>query len=301
MNYIYHVFSSKKTSVYNFERYPTILSITTLRHFDKDSSIFVIDRTPDLHDWEHFPQKLKFEVITDTRQKIKELPLLQNRLFDIKNLIPSIGENITYVDSDVFWIKKFTPTIFDNQLSLKIKKNKYWYANSGFFYFKKNTLGHECFNIWEETLSNWKKQKSLFCFFQNFYGSNLISNVGDEGIMGFLINRRGWLDKVNCCLEPALTGEEIKKSTKLIHILSHTTTNKIQAAFCIKEINNILRKNLDKKEIEKFGYDVKFKGNLYLKNFTKDSFNLFKTIQKNSNCSEGIYKKNKKNNKIFFI
>lgn len=307
MNYIYHVFSSKKTSVYEFERYPIILSIATLRNFDQESPIAVIDRTPQFHDWEDFPKRFKFEVVKNTKKKIKDLPLLQNRLFDIKNLLPYIGEDVTYVDSDVFWLEKFSPQIVNDQISLKIKKNKYWYANSGFFYFKKNTLGHEYFNIWEDTLSNWKTQKNLLCFLNDFYGSNSTSNIGDEGIMGFLINELGWLDKINPCLEPALTGGQIQESPKLIHILSHTTTKKIQAAFRVKEINNIIRKNLNKKDIQKFSCDTKFKGDLNLKDFINNNVQLFKKTQKNfSHRTTKIGNENSVENdiarhKIFFL
>lgn len=295
MNYIYHIFSNKKSSVYDFKSYPIVLSIATLRNFDQDSPIFVIDKTPQFHDWDNFPKKFKFQIITNCKKEIKDLPLIQNRLFDINNLLPFIDNDITYVDSDIFWINQFTPQINNDQISLKIKKNKnYWYANSGFFYFKKNTLGHKYFEEWEETLRNWKKQRSLLCFLKNFYGSNNDYNIGDEGLMGYLINRQGWLDKINPCIEPILTGENPKKNKfNLIHMLSYNTKNKISKAFQIKEINKILKKNLNKREIKNFGFDEQFNGNLNLKDF----------MNQDHNSSHGLDKKINKTNieqKYFF-
>lgn len=279
MNYIYHVFSTKVSSVYEFTRYPTILSIATLRNFDKKSSIFVIDRTPNFHDWENYPKKFNFEVVTNTQPKIKNLPILQNRLYDVKNLLSLIKGDVVYVDSDVFWTNEFTPRILNNKLSLVLQKQKYWYANSGFFYFRKNTLGHEYFEIWEETLRNWEKQKSLSCFLKNFYGSFETHHVGDEGIMGFLINRKDWLNRINPCKEPTLIDDQEKTNiTNLIHVLSHTTIDKIKTAFRVKKINNILRKNLDIEQIKKFGCGDNFFGDLDLENF-KNNVKIFKKTQ----------------------
>lgn len=303
MNYIYHVFSSNFLPIYKFTRYPTVLSIASLRNFDEKSSVFVIDRTPNFHDWEDYPKKLNFEVIKNTNPKIDSLPLLQNRLRDIKDFLPFLSGDITYIDSDVFWVKKFTPKVLDNKISMILQKNKYWYANSGFFNFKKNSLGHEYFNIWEDTLANWKNQKSLSCFLKNFYGSDLPCHVGDEGIMGFLINRRGWLEKINPCKEPTLIDNQKKtKISNLIHILSNTTSDKIKIVFRIKELNNILRKKLDIEQIKKFGCGGEFHGDLDLENFEKN-VQIFKKTQDNIVYSATGNKNinDKRSHRLFFI
>ena len=63
MDLVYHVFSKEKTSFFKFNRCPILLSIATYRAFYPSDRIFVIDRTPQNHDWIDYPDRLNFKIL----------------------------------------------------------------------------------------------------------------------------------------------------------------------------------------------------------------------------------------------
>lgn len=253
LSYVYTAFSSEKTSVYQHQRCPIVLSIATLRVFDKISKVFVIDRTPENHDWLGFPKKLNFEVLTDVTS-FNHLPPIQHRLADIKHLLHHFGRNIVFCDADVFWTAPYKPIMVEDKLSLVIQpRGDYEYVNSGFFYFRKGTAGHEMFEIWEDTLMNWRSDTELVPFLTRFYGVESESNIGDEGIMGYLINKAGMRDKVQNSEEPTLYGGSMESPTRLAHLLSCLHPDKISLAFRISEIRSVLRSVLTPEDYSNFG------------------------------------------------
>lgn len=264
MDFIYHVFSSNKTDLCKFNRYPVILSISTLRNFDASSKIFVIDRTPNFHDWKDYPKRLNFEVIKDNSKFIDGLSPIHNRIFDIKKWMHLFSDDITYCDSDVFWLEDFIPIIDVNKISMVCqKRNGYIYFNSGFFYFRKNTLGHCFFNIWEESLRNWKNQENIQEFLDKFYGK--VNNISDESVMGYLHNEKN-KHFVKKSFEPTLWSENnCRQVSKLVHILSKLSTDKINLAFSIREINRVLRNVLTIDDFEYFNQDYGCYGDCFLR------------------------------------
>jgi hypothetical protein len=139
---IYHWWSEKNTPVIENLADPIIFSIISVRYFNKDVPIYVIDVSQRQNNWQNYPSLLNFKVVTkpasiDKLKKNNFHPVV-SRVWDINWLTDKIKENkIIFCDSDIFWIKNIFPLLgLENDPCLK---NFHCGMNNGFFYYDKNS------------------------------------------------------------------------------------------------------------------------------------------------------------------
>lgn len=272
MNFIYHVFSKTQTPIFEWQRYPTILSIATLRNFDQISPIYIIDRSPQFHDWRDFPQRLNFQVVNVTSPVFKQLPLIHHRYADVARIVNDLSSGINiYSDSDIFWLKPFEPCQSPG-LSIQAKfQDHYWRVNSGFFYFQSNSPGQRMLDLWAKTITEWQSdRRAMFKFLKDFYGYPSRHHISGEGTLGYLINQKDMANRINPLNEPALIHRKGAtwdlSQVGSIHMLSHFSNQKIPIIFGTHELNRILRNTLTHEDFKMFGYKWEFKGLQPLKN-----------------------------------
>lgn len=135
--------------IYSNLAHPVILSIATLRAFDKTIPITIMDCSvypEDESDWGHFKEKLNFNVIhpiafLEKRYSSISGYKLLSRLFDIRR---NFYGPVIYCDTDVFWFRDPFPLIGD------FDKFCFDGYNSGFFYYdSQSEIIQEFFEIFE--------------------------------------------------------------------------------------------------------------------------------------------------------
>lgn len=158
--FIYHFYNTSGClDIEQHKEAPVILSIASLRAFNKSVKIYVLDRTFGKTNWKQWSDLLNFKVIfingyfekTSINLDTKDIRFMQEKVFDIASFIETIPEShIVYCDADIFWIKDPLPLEFD-KFSFSIQQNKK--INSGFYFFDKNKNDHKVFfTLWQHYL-----------------------------------------------------------------------------------------------------------------------------------------------------
>ncbi len=153
---IYHWWDEKSEKPYQSMISPVVLAIATLRRFNKEIPIYVIDistRDWKLEDWDIFPKKLNFNII-----KKNPLFMLKNagkinsrmcsRIWDVWDIGNKIKQNkLISADTDIFWLKDVLP--LEYEVDGEIEKFTSG-SNSGIWYFDKNKeTTQKLFKIWK--------------------------------------------------------------------------------------------------------------------------------------------------------
>ncbi len=116
MNVIYLYYGNQIES----KKIPIIYSISSLRKFNKDCQIYVIDISDKNNDWSEWQEKLQFRVIFKkakiydffTSDQLSQLPasIICTKYLDVLSFTKNLNEDIcVYCDCDVIWIKNPYP------------------------------------------------------------------------------------------------------------------------------------------------------------------------------------------------
>lgn len=263
---VYHVFSHYARSLCNCDASTVILSIATFRSHDLTTPIYVIDKTPQHHDWMHFPELLNFIVVPDLPSH--DLDYMTGKVLDVANLLRHLPDTVIYSDSDVFWLSALdgkSPQKFG--VTCEIRRGFVW-GNSGYYYFKKGTSGHSLFEMWVDQVANsTAKNDDLICFLNEFNGNE---NITDESILCYLLNRVDYVDLVETQKDVSLIGRCIGNlETKGIHVMSVFTTNKIKFCFDMMELNSMVRSVLSEADAILCGCPPEYLGSYAIKDIRR--------------------------------
>lgn len=232
---VYHVFS-KSLSIPNKDVCPLLYSIATLRRWS-NLPVFVIDKTPQFHDWQHYPKMLDFTVIKDDLERWPNV--LFGRIFDLKEHMSDMSERIVFCDSDIFWIDEISLQDDDYFHTSFAPKNGVTWANSGFFYFRRNTCGDDFFQHWCDNLKNWK-EKSIDDY---TIALNNDRRITDESTLAFTVHHTPNQVKQQHEVLTLMKGCEYVPC-RGVHVVSDFCQMKLKFASDIIEINNALREVL---------------------------------------------------------
>lgn len=160
MNYalVYHWWNDAGIRVINDQRNPILQSIATIRFFETDLPIYVIDISKAENDWENYPEMLNINIVKKQsyfhNEKHNHLSLnLLSRIWDICDIdIPQ--DALIFTDSDVFWLKPILPL-----LGLSQDPNLDYFhckSNNGVFYYRRDSTRAK------DVIKHWK-EKCLKC------------------------------------------------------------------------------------------------------------------------------------------
>lgn len=237
MAFIYHYFNNDGTSLEKDVRSPILFSIASLRNFYKDA-IYVIDKTPDKNNWKDYPNRFNFKII---KSKITHPDLLTSKTIDISLLIEQIQDEVNfYSDADVIWHKDgFKDLKVGNRFYSTFKRiNFFIRSNSGFYFFKKNTIGHAFFKKWVDLTKKMLLQEDIFIKneIKKYYGDNIWTRISDESLLTYLATN--YYEYIKNQKLIAIVDDNYKqKSESGLHLISKYTKDKIQ--YCKDNIINL--------------------------------------------------------------
>jgi hypothetical protein len=226
--FVYHFFSQFNTVINEVEHSPILCSIASLRKHS-DIPIYVIDHTPNLHDWEDYCCKLKFEVISfDCDLKIETSPFRNffnckyflKKVIDIKFFFGKF-ERVVYCDSDIFWLKDPFPLVDGDFCTTFTNKGFY---NSGYYYFKNLNFLNFWIEIINESIKYKSFRKDIFNFLHETKTHFFPNILTDETTMTFAAHH--FKEKIILQKEVSIYDNNTKNLMKGIHVVSRFTKNK---------------------------------------------------------------------------
>lgn len=266
MNYamIYHWWNDVIEKIEDDLFNPLLLAIITVRHFDENIAIYVINCSDIETNWGVYPEKLNFKVIKK-RKRFNFSGLYDSmslsRIWDITEVIETISEEVViFNDSDVFWIKSIFPLI--NSLD-RFNCNR----NNGVFYFSKNSKKSQQFiELWKERTKAIMDDKTYRDKFKN----NIIH---DELVVRTIQDDYSNLYHPIKMEENGIVFNPIINKCKNIHLIRGFVgkKNRRAVALSILEIRNI---------ILKFSKNIDIFGSLYLESFSLDELTTKNAIKK---------------------
>ena len=160
---IYHWWDGSNTPVWESFQ-PLLLSIATLRAFEKAIPIHVLDCSGIPKDYAHYPEKLNFKVVPWTMEIARHNPPADGskcvtRFFDVWKYAQTLPQKyIGYSDCDIFWFKSPFPLpdqsdrlAFNGRSEEHTSDRLAFNGNGGYMYFNRESpITAEFFNKYFE-------------------------------------------------------------------------------------------------------------------------------------------------------
>jgi hypothetical protein len=141
---------------------PIVFSIASFRKYEPHANIYVHSNS--YHEWGKYPDLLNFKVIEREPKKLdyseaNEFPgrtnyssITLSQVFDVHDLATEVKESkILYSDSDVFWIKKPFPLMYEEHMDKMCMCS----SNTGLYYFNKESKATQGFyKMWKGLILN---------------------------------------------------------------------------------------------------------------------------------------------------
>lgn len=187
---VYHWWNCRGEEVWEDMNNPLLLSIATLRGFNMDIPIYVIDAGSNGRAWREFPQTLNFKVFHTGGPTIPLLPdqsfglepqfyRLLSRPFDIDCCLPRVRQDvICSCESDIFWLGNPLPIPGD---FMRFNFNLH---NSGFYYYsRRDPSAMQFLSLWKHHILKGMADKDHRAKIREAYPHNQFQ---DEAVMFYL-------------------------------------------------------------------------------------------------------------------
>jgi len=255
---VYYYWSNECNKINENTSTPIILSIATLRKYNKSIKIYVLD-CDEKTNWIDFEKKYNFKVIRcepiifswGIDKRITKFPydkkdisaddhlisILASRHLDIFKFSANIEEEIIiHCDCDVFWL--------DNVLSLNKSGSKFTsFGNTGLFYFNKNS--HQVsnyFDKYKETIDLALSDFEYFTKIKEFHPcKNYRKMISDELVNYYLSSSTNLVEELD--ESEHLTPSRLKKANaKIKYKMFHAVgLNKTSFIFDLYETNELAK------------------------------------------------------------
>lgn len=267
---IYYYWSNSGEPVWTDHRNPILLSIATLRKFERSLPVYVIDASNNHIDWGDYWLRLGIDIrrrdhpLRHIEPKINapEGVTIQTRLMAKSTAVYELAQNVSantiiFCDSDVFWVK--SPFPLGGNFSEKFCAR----SNTGVFYFDRGSPNsHKVMNTWNAFCSH----ACINTRFANTVSKAMKQQVlNDEVILNFVQkNNAGMFQEIpiyeNFPFIHLSKPEYDVRKAKNIHV--HNTNfkayypKKSYACLCVKELRDIVTEMLGEDQMLKiFGDD----------------------------------------------
>ena len=243
VNAIYHFWSdsSIRLDVGRCEHSPIILSIATLRAHS-DIPIYVIDATPDLHNWGNFPTYLNFQVRpVQVYHNNTFNSFLTQKVADVCDLASELGGTCVYVDSDIFWIK---PAGRFNTAPLRCDE-----GNSGFYYFSDGLQARMFLTEWKYNLLRSTVDVAFRDHVLKTIENSPYKIITDESVMIYTMKRLGHLTARQNEVAEFISNPKWP-SYNAIHVMTWFTKQKKQFCLGMREVWNCVQRGFNRTHLD---------------------------------------------------